>query len=237
MHIAILVTNTDHSEFADRHPKDGEKFSRFLHGVRPDWKVSVFEVKDGEFPIGTDQFDGLLITGSPASVHDNLVWIPTLKLLISKAFASGQPIFGACFGHQVIAEVLGGKVVDNPDGWEFGAVEVNHRDTPEWAQHLGTSFTLYAAHKEQVARLPEGAVSIASGPGCPCAGFRIGDRLYTTQYHPEMEHDFITALTQELRGDLPDNVIDRSMASLSNHADGRAYAESVARFFEASVGG
>ncbi|MEM6499261.1 MAG: type 1 glutamine amidotransferase [Pseudomonadota bacterium] len=235
MHIAILVTNTDHSAFADRHPKDGEKFARFMHSVRPDWQMSVFQVESGAFPKDLNLFDGLLITGSPASIHDDFSWIPTLKELIVKAFNAGQPIFGACFGHQIIAEALGGKVDTNPDGWVFGAVEVETLKKPSWAADLADSFILYAAHKEQVERLPEGAETIASGPGCQYAGYRIGDRLYTTQYHPEMEHGFIVALTEELRDALPDDVIDRSLASLKDHADGKRYAESVARFFETAV--
>ena len=235
MHIAILVTNTDHSAFADRHPKDGEKFTRFLHSVRPNWQLSVFQVESGVFPDDPAEFDGLLITGSPASIHDDFAWIPTLKELIVEAFEAGQPIFGACFGHQAIAEALGGKVGYNPDGWVFGAVEVESLEQPAWAAGLGDSFTLYAAHKEQVETLPAGAVAIASGPGCQYAGYRIGDKLYTTQYHPEMEHGFITALTEELRGDLPDDVIEGSLNSLKDHADGKRFAETVARFFEAAV--
>ena len=68
MHIAILVTNTDHSAFADRHPKDGEKFTQFMHSVRPDWQMSVYQVESGAFPDSLAPFDGLIITGSPASL-------------------------------------------------------------------------------------------------------------------------------------------------------------------------
>ena len=236
MHIAILVTNTDHSAFADRHPKDGEKFTQFMHSVRPDWQMSVYQVESGQFPDNLDPFDGLIITGSPASIHDDIAWIPTMKALIVDAFGAGQPIFGACFGHQVIAEALGGKVGTNPDGWVFGAVQVEGLDQPEWAADLADTLTLYAAHVEQVEILPENAVPIARGPGCPYAGYRIGDRLYTTQYHPEMNHGFIAALTEELRGDLPDDVIERSRASLKDPADGKGFAETVARFFEAAAG-
>ena len=235
MHIAILVTNTDHSAFADRHPKDGEKFTRFLHSVRPNWQLSVFQVESGVFPDDPAEFDGLLITGSPASIHDDFAWIPTLKQLIVEAFSAGQPIFGACFGHQAIAEALGGKVGANPGGWVFGAVEVASLERPDWAAELDDRFILYAAHKEQVETLPKGAETIASGPGCPHAGYRIGDKLYTTQYHPEMEHGFIKALTEELRGELPDDVVEGALASLKDHADGMRYAESVARFFEGAV--
>ena len=73
MHIGLLVTNTDDSDFAARHPRDAEKFSVLLAGVRPDWDVSAFDLPKGEFPDGIQGFDGFVIGGSPAralELHD-----------------------------------------------------------------------------------------------------------------------------------------------------------------------
>ena len=142
-------------------------------------------------------------------------------------------MFGACFGHQAIAEALGGKVITNPGGWELGAVEVFHKDAPDWCDPLAKPYVAYAAHLEQVGDMPEGAQIIAERSGCPVAGFRIGNIIYTTQYHPEMDNQFITELSKDLRGKLPDEVIERSLGSLSAHADQNAVAESAALFFEA----
>ena len=63
MKIAILMTNTDESDFAQRHPKDGEKFADFIQLVRPEWETVVFSVKDGNFPSDITEFDGFMITG------------------------------------------------------------------------------------------------------------------------------------------------------------------------------
>ncbi len=232
MHLAILVTNTDESSFADRHPKDGEKFSRLIHAVRQDWKLSVFQVKNDQFPDMLDPYDGLILTGSPASVHDGNEWIDRLRLLVIKAHQIGQPIFGACFGHQVIAEALGAKVGDNPSGWVLGTVETSRVSIPEWEADLPDKLSFYAAHHEQVLNLPDGAELIHQAPTCRIAGFRVGNQIYTTQYHPEMEHEFITALTHELSGELPDDVIAASTHSLAARSHYLEFAESIARFFE-----
>lgn len=223
MHIAVLMTNTDESAFSKQHPKDGEKFATMLRAVRPGWQVSSFAVKDGIFPPADARFDGWLITGSPASVHDGAPWIELLKDLIRKIEAQKTPLFGACFGHQAIAEALGGLVGNNPGGWVFGLTDTMMEGVP---------FRLYAAHTEQVLRLPDGAVALGGNEDCPIGSFGIGDHILTTQYHPEMTHAFITALVEECAPSLPQDVITKARASLAVHADSTRIAERIVRFFE-----
>jgi GMP synthase-like glutamine amidotransferase len=227
MHIAILVTNTDESAFAQAHPKDGEKFATLLGAVRRDWRFSVFSVKDGVFPTTLDGVDGVIITGSPASVHNQDAWVGRLMGLIREMVAQGMPLFGACFGHQAIALALGGTVVRNPGGWVLGLVDTQMAG-------LG-NVGLYAAHLEQVTVMPEGAKVVGSTPGCAVAAMAMGDRVLTTQYHPEMTHDFIAALVEELATKLPVGVIARARASLGRRADTGRMAAHMVGFLEAAA--
>jgi GMP synthase-like glutamine amidotransferase len=223
MDIAVLMTNTDDSAFAANHPKDGEKFTAMLRAARPEWQVTVYAVKDGEFPAEGAQFDGWLIGGSPASVHDAASWIPRLFSLITRLVREGQPIFGACFGHQAIAMALGGTVGPNPGGWVFGLTETMLEDAP---------IRLYGCHSEQVLSLPEGAIVLGGSAECPVGSFAIGRRVMTTQYHPEMSHDFITALVEEYAPNLPPQIANSARASLAQTAESPRIAERIARFFE-----
>jgi GMP synthase-like glutamine amidotransferase len=223
MHIAVLMANTDESAFAARWPKDGEKFARLLGEVRPEWRVSVLAVKDGEFPAGPEGFDGFLITGSPASVHDPDPWIGELMTLIRRIVAAERPLFGACFGHQAIALALGGKVGRNPGGWVFGLTETAMEGAP---------IRLHAAHVEQVTALPAGAEVLGGNAECPVGAFRIGQRVLTTQYHPEMTADFAAALVAEYGPKLPPEVAARARASLAGQADRARIAARIAAFFE-----
>lgn len=223
MHIALLMTNTDESEFAQARPKDGEKFTTMIRSVRPDWQVTVFPVKDGIFPPKGARFDGWLIGGSPASVHDADPWVGQLFALIRRLVDEAQPIFGACFGHQAIAMALGGHVAKNPGGWVFGLVETTVEGVP---------MKLYGSHMEQVVDLPPGAVVLGGTADCPVGSFAIPGRVMTTQYHPEMSHDFITDLVEEYADDLPAEVVTRARESLTKAADSTAIAERIARFFE-----
>ncbi|WP_372615034.1 type 1 glutamine amidotransferase [Aquicoccus sp.] len=224
MRIAILMTNTDESDFAHRWPRDGEKFPAMMRRVRPGWAFVVCPVKDGVFPETLEGIDGVMITGSPASVNSGAEWVARLEALVREIVAAGIPLFGACFGHQVIATALGGRVGPNPDGWVFGQVEAEFTD--------GRKMPIYSSHSEQVLRLPEGAEVIATGPGCPVAGFVIGDGVMTTQYHPEMEPDFVAALIEELAEELGPEITARARASLGTPPDMAGTAEWIARFLE-----
>ena len=224
MHIAILVTNTDESDFSQRYPKDGAKFIALLAPLRPAWRFSVHVVKDSDFPESLAGIDGLIVTGSPASVHDDAPWIARLLHLLRQAVAAGVPVFGACFGHQAIAVALGGTVERNPDGWVLGLVETR-------MEGLG-AIRLYAAHLEQVVKLPPGARVIGATPGCAVAAMRIGAGVLTTQYHPEMTPGFIAALVEELDGKLPAEVIAQARASLVQDAETGRIAVHIAAFFE-----
>lgn len=223
MHIAVLVANTDESDFAQAHPKDGAKFASLLQGLRPDWRVSAFSVKDGEFPAEAERFDGWIITGSPASVHDSAAWVGRLFALIQAIVARREPLFGACFGHQAIATALGGSVGDNPGGWVFGVAETEME---------GAKIRLYAAHREQVLTLPTGAVVLGGNDDCPVGSFAIGRNVLTTQYHPEMTHDFMTALVAEYADKLPADVAALAQRSLAHPADRDQIAARMVRFFE-----
>lgn len=232
MHLAILMANTDTSAFAAAHPKDGAKFTALIQSVRPDWTSQVFAVKDGEFPTDITAFDGAMITGSPASVHDPDPWIADLLALIRRMTAARLPVFGACFGHQAIALALGGQVGPNPGGWVFGRTETHLTTRAPWMDPLPSSTALYAAHVEQVTAMPAQARALTTSPGCPIGGFAIGNHVYTTQYHPEMSPAFIAALIEHLAADKPAKVITRARASLDRPANTQPFAESIARFFE-----
>lgn len=236
MRIAILMSNTDETPFARRHPKDGEKWRALLAPVCPGWDFPVFSVKDGDFPASPDGFDGFIVTGSPASVHDPDPWIARLFGFIRAAHAARVPLFGACFGHQAIALALGGTVGKNPGGWVFGVTEtVIHAPEP-WMGGERGPLALHAAHVEQVTTPPAGAHVHAGNAACPVGGYALGDLVFATQYHPEIDRGFMTALIDELADRKPETVIRAARASLGAATESPRFARWIRAFFETARG-
>lgn len=231
MKIGIFVTNTDVSPFALARPLDGEKFTTLLAQHRPDWDYEVFDVKSDEFPENSHDLDGILITGSPASVHDDAQWISKLRTLIQDYHSKRKPMFGACFGHQIIALALGGTVSANPNGWQHGAIENTQITDVPWG-NMPKHFILYGSHKEQVTKLPETAETIFESTDCTCAGIRIGNHIFTTQHHPEMSDAFITDLVEEYSEALGPEITNRARNSLKQSANGADFGLLIAQFFE-----
>jgi|TARA_B110000908_G_C10267373_1_gene465709 GMP synthase-like glutamine amidotransferase len=235
MRLALLMTNTDESAFAQAHPKDGEKFAQLIQSVRPTWEVTSYSVKDGVFPSDIATYDGVMISGSPTSVHDTDPWIEQLLQLIRDIYSQGLPIFGACFGHQAIALALGGQVGPNPGGWVFGLTHSDIVHKTSWMQDLPATLKQYGAHIEQVLEMPKTAVVISSNSTCPVAGFHIEGKVYTTQNHPEMTPEFVAALVAEYTLKLPADVAATAKSSIAVDADTLVYAHSIAQFFENAV--
>ena len=232
MHIGILITNTDDSEFAHRHPLDPEKFRALLQPLRPGWAFDAVWVKDGVFPDNVGDFDGYVITGSPASANGDEPWIARLLTFIREIDAARLPTVGVCFGHQAIALALGGDVGMNPGGWGFGVAATQFTRIEPWMVPLRATLDLYAAHNEQVTRLPEGAVVLGGSAFCPVGSYRIGTQFFTTQYHPEMSAEFMAALVEELAGYVGPDVTARAREQIQRSADGPIFAEWALRFLE-----
>ena len=231
-HIAILLTSNDTSAFSRRHPDDGLKLIALLRPLRPAWTFRIWAVKDGEFPPGADCADGFIITGSPASVHDPLDWIARLRLLILDLHGRRLPLIGICFGHQAIATALGGLVEPNPGGWRLGIAPTHFKESRPYMLPPAPRLELYAAHREQVTRLPPGAEPLGGDEFCPFAAFAVGQHILTTEYHPEFTLEFMAGLADELEGKIPAAVIAAAREDLKRPAQGPLFAQWMVRFLE-----
>lgn len=231
MRLATLVTNTDFSDFAKARPLDDAKFAALIHSVRPDWQVEAFWACKNEFSQDLAGFDGVMITGSPASVMDGAPWMLRLEDLILDMVQARIPLFGACFGHQLIAKALGAKVFRNPDGWAHGLIAVERMSRAPWSMRR-EKLDLFGSHIEQVS-LPDGAELLFQSQGCRNAGFAIGNHVFTVQHHPEMSSDFIADLIEEYADYVGLAVTNQARASInSGSADGGVFAREIAAFFE-----
>jgi GMP synthase-like glutamine amidotransferase len=232
MRIGILVTNTDDSAFARRQPKDGEKFADLIHAVRPGWEIVAYSCIDNVFPARVEDCNGYVITGSPASVNGKEPWIANLLAFIRKLDAARKPTAGACFGHQAIAKALGGEVAKSERGWGFGVAETHFTRHEDWMEPKADRLRLFAAHTEQVTKLPPGAVLLGGDAFCHVGSFKVGEHFFTTEYHPEMTPGFFTALADEFSGAIGQEMATKAQQQAKGQVDNALFAEWMARFFE-----
>ena len=233
LRLAVLLTNDDTSPFASHFPNDGQKVVQLLQPLRPDWTYAVLSVKDGVLPEGPEDFDGYVITGSPASVNDDrLPWVGPLLAFIRAVHAVHQPLIGLCFGHQAVARALGGEVARHAAGWGLGTAPTHWQAARPWMRPTQTRTTLMAAHNEQVTRMPEGAECLGGSDFCPIGSMQIGQHIWTTQFHPEMPLVFMQALLGYLADQLDADTLAHAHASLANAADVPLFGQWMVQFFE-----
>lgn len=160
-------------------------YTRLLSGHGHDFQLETFSVVDMEFPQSAGDADGWLISGSKHGAYEDHAFIPPLEAFIRAIQKSGKPLVGICFGHQIIAQALGGTVVKFEDGWSVGRVEYDME---------GQKLALNAWHQDQVVTPPKGAKTIGSSPFCAHAALAYGDQIWTMQPHPEFESTAIDGL-------------------------------------------
>jgi GMP synthase (glutamine-hydrolysing) len=138
-------------------------------------------------------FDACIVTGSRASVYWDEPWIMDLKRYVGDAIESGLPFLGVCYGHQLLADVLGGSVEDMGE-YEIGYRTVEHDGRIALLEGVDEEFTVFTTHSDRVAELPPGADLIARND-YGVHGFRKGD-IFTVQFHPEYDMDTARTVTE-----------------------------------------
>ncbi len=120
MKIGILATGITPDELLDDFGSYADMLRELLLPEIADVSFETYDVRDGVFPIAASDCDAWLITGSKFSAYEDLPWIHRLKALIRQIWESQRPMVGICFGHQIVAEALGGRVEQSANGWGVG---------------------------------------------------------------------------------------------------------------------
>jgi GMP synthase (glutamine-hydrolysing) len=172
---------------------DFEDWIREGMALEPE-EVSVVDVTAGAALPDPASCPGAVVTGSHSMVTEKAEWSERTAQWLAAAQAAGVPILGICYGHQLLAHAVGGEVADNPEGPEYGTVEATlERPSQEDSLLRGLPIRLavQASHSQSVIKLPKTAVHLAHTEKDPNHAFRIGERAWGIQFHPEFDADIM----------------------------------------------
>jgi GMP synthase (glutamine-hydrolysing) len=175
---------------------------------------------------------GFIVTGSASNVTQREPWMAPAMKYLARIVEAGAPLLGIRFGHQILAEALGGRVTKNPRGREIGTVAVTKLVDDTLFAGLGERFSANATHVEVVAEPPRDARVLATTSLDPVAAYAIGERVRCVQFHPEIDGDamrgYISARAHLMRAEGLDPEV--ALAAVTD-ADGPAILKSFVRAF------
>jgi len=221
MKLGLLKCDFVPPEFRDIDGDFPDMFRRLLDGTGLDAELRVYRVWKDELPGSTTECDGWMISGSRASVFEDEEWIKNLEDFVRALHADERKTVGICFGHQMIAQTLGGETHRAETGWGIGVQEVTLHETLTWMQPPMETCRLLFTHQDQITRLPEGAQLLGSTEHCLNALFTLGDHILATQAHPEYSRPYLRALIESREAIIDPNTYKAGLASLQleHHRD------------------
>lgn len=228
--LGVLQAGRVPEEMADQHADYDQLFVNLLGADEFDYRH--WAVLDGQFPDSTADADAWLITGSRFGAYEDHDWIPPLEELIRQIFAADQPLVGICFGHQIIAQAMGGKVEKFADGWSVGRVEYKLEKSVFGSAIDSEHTPLLAFHQDQVVQAPQTATTVGSTDFCKHAALLYGNRALTIQPHPEFYSEFIGGLLEARRAILPEAIIDTATKALGQPIVREPIADTIRHFLK-----
>jgi GMP synthase (glutamine-hydrolysing) len=188
-------------------PSKGDFDDWILAGMQAgNQQVTIRDVRNGHPLLQYDELSGIVITGSHSAVTEHHEWSERTARWLPGAVERGIPVLGICYGHQLLAYALGGKVGDNPNGLEYGTAQIDLRGgygSDDLFGAFPTPLRMHVCHKQSVLRLPENARLLASSNMDPHQAFSVGTRAWGVQFHPEFDKEilaeYINHYSQDLR--------------------------------------
>ena len=232
MRIAIIETGAPPDPLSTKHPSYPKMMERMLAPLAPQMSFTTWPTfRDGSLP-GPSDFDGLLITGSPAGVYEDHDWIAPLEDLVRDAAKAGKPQVGICFGHQLMAQAFGGEVKKSDKGWGVGVHHYDITADAPWMAPQQGKISCAVSHQDQVVDPPPGAKRLAGSDFCEFGALSYAQGpAISFQMHPEFEHDYASDLIGIRRNRFGEDLSDEGLASLKKNSDRGLLARWIVNFF------
>ena len=225
--VNVLLCDTFPGRLPDDIPSYVSMHQRLVHRVNPHVQFRVFMAMEGQLPSSLNQDEIYLIPGCINSAYDPLPWIPKLEQWICRAIEKGVFLVGVCFGHQIIAQALGGKVAHYAGGWGTGIRQSEVLDTDLRQFFSDGNMHLLYNHHDQVVEAPEESITLATSGFCRYEALRYSDHVFTFQGHPEYTPSYMRFYFDHLAAEQDAAVVERGRLSLIQM---QPQGDDVARF-------
>ncbi len=232
MKIALLQCDHVVKALQPDHGDVPDLFNNLFERVAPEVSLEVFNVTIGEYPDSLDQYDGFISSGARYSVYDREPWILRFKEFVHELYAQGRKFVGICFGHQMIAEALGGKCEKSERGWGVGIKEVVMYKKMSWMQPALNSYRMIVSHADQVTVLPENSEIIGGNSHCPCSIYTVGENFLGIQAHPEFTHSFEREILEIRKDRIGQTAIDAAIPTLTEKTDEAVVTRWIIQFIQ-----
>ncbi len=233
MKLGILKTDAVRPEWVPEFGEYPDMFAALLGREDGELEFVTYDVEEGEYPADIDDVDAYLITGSKSSVYDDKPWIRNLEEFVRALHARRKKLVGICFGHQLVAQALGGRTEKSPLGWGVGLQDYRFDSLPPWHDSGPADFAILASHQDQVVENAEGAQVLAGSDFCENAVCQVGDHILTFQGHPEFLPGYSREIMEFRREMIGESAYSSGMASLSRPQEGARVARWIVNFLKA----
>ena len=228
--LAILKTDYVRTEWVPEFGEYPDMFEAVFRKCEAEISFQTFDTQLNEYPADLDAFDAYLITGSKSSVYDKEPWIEILMEFVRELNEQQKKLIGICFGHQLVAQALGGRVEKSPKGWGVGVHTHIFNEIPEWHDGKTREFNILVSHQDQVIQNADGAKVLAGSDFCENAVCQLDNHVLTFQGHPEFVKDYSRKIIGFRKEMIGEKVSRAGLESLSIAPDSLKVTKWIANF-------